>query len=328
MAIAKNELKWYQSAVVNDTASNGGRISTNLVPTTSNSWWPNITEDQLTAGATQYRKSFLRIDNANNETAYNVRIGIQKPTPGSDRFYLAKGTQTDIQSSFAPPSTLYGSGKLDASVLANATTITVLVEHGATILFRDGGLIRISDQTTVGGAGNAEYVTISGTPSVLGDVVTITLASGLQNGYSSTNTYVASLIEEATVTGSTSNKVVTSVAGTFDANAMTVGNLGSIYQIVTLTFSSATAFTATSDSVTFSPSTGTINSTYAPTHVAVGAAYFSIPPAAFGGTFATGNTVVITTIPPAVPIIEMRVVPSSAASISSQTITIMSFISS
>lgn len=326
MAIASNELKWYQSTVVNDTSSNGGRISTSLVPTTSNSWWPNVTESQLASGATQYRKQFLRIDNANNEIGYNVRIGLQKPTPGSDEFYLIKGTQTDIQSGFS--STLYGAGKLDASVLADATEITVLVDDGAKIIFRDGGLIRISDQATVGGAGNAEYATISGTPSVLGDVVTITLAAGLTNGYSSTNTYVSSLIEEATVTGTTTGKVVTSVAGTFDASQMVVGNLGSIYQIVTLTFSSATAFTATSDSVTFSPNTGTISSTYAPTNVPVGAAYFSIPPACFGGTFAAGNTVVITTVPPAVPVVTKRVVPVGAAAISTQTITIMSFVSS
>lgn len=328
MAIVGNELKCYQSAVVNDTASNGGRISTTLITSgVSNSWWPNITPAQLTSGATQYRKSFVRVDNANNDVGYNLRVGLFRPTPGDDRLYLFAGTQTDIQSSISSPN-LYGCGKLDTSVLAGATSIDVLVEHGATSIFRNGGLIRISDETSVGTDGNAEYKVISGTPSVAGDVVTIGLTTALSNDYSNTNTYVSSMIEQATVTGDTTGKVVTSTAGTFDEESMTVGNLGSIYQVVTFTFTSATAFNVTSDEVTFSPASGVISSTYAPTHVAVGASYFSVPSACWGGTFANGDTVVITTIPPALPIWEQRVIPAGASAISSQTRTLMMFIES
>jgi hypothetical protein len=213
-------------------------------------------------------------------------------------------------------------------VLIGASSIDVLVEDGTVIIFRDGETIRISDQTTVGGTGNAEFHTIDGTPSVDGDVVTITLDGTLANDYSDTNTYVSSMLEQATVTGEVTNKVVTSVAGTFDETEVTVGNLGSIYQTVTLTFSSATAFTATSDAVTFSPSGGTISTTYAPTNVGVGAAYFSIPSSAFGGTFANGNTVVFKTVPPAVPVWEQRVVPASSSAIDSETRTIMVFVES
>lgn len=328
MAIVGSELHYYQSKVVNDTASNGGRISTTLITSgQSNTWWPNVTQAQLTSGATQYRKGFVRVDNANNEVGYNFRAGLWKPTPGSDSLYLIKGTQTDIQSGVG--ATLYGAGTLDSSVLAGVSEIDVLVEDGAVTIFRDGDLIRISDQTTVGGSGNAEIKEIdTGGVSVDGDVVTLTLTSQLANAYSNTNTYVCSLIEEAEVKGTTSNKVVTSAAGTFDATLMSVGNLGSIYQIVTFTFTSATAFTVTSDEVTFSPNTGSILSTYAPTNVGVGASYFSVPATCWGGTFVTGNTVVITTIPPCVPIWEKRIIPSSAAEIASQTRTLMFFIES
>lgn len=327
MAIQNSEVHWYQSKVVNDTASNGGRISTILVPVTRNGWFPIIDDAELVAGSNKYRKSFLRIDNPANETAYNVRVGIQKPTPGSDRYYLAKGTQIDVQSSWSSLA-WYGSGKLDQNVVASATEVKVLVEDGTLIIFRDGDLIRISDQTVVGGAGNAEFATISGTPSVLGDVVTLTLSTGLVNGYSATNTYVSSMITEASIASATSGKVITSSQGTFDATKMVVGNLGSIYQTLTFTFTSATAFTVTSDEVTFSPSTGTINSTYAPTHVAVGSAYFSIPASAWGGTWAQNDTLVIVTVPPALPIVERRVIPASATPISLQSITIMSFVAS
>lgn len=328
MAIVGTEIHLYQSATVNDTASNGGRISSTVIPTgQSNSWWPNVTDTQLTAGATQYRKSFVRIDNASDEVGYNLRVGLWKPTPGEDAIYLFAGTQTDLQSGISSPD-LVGAGTLDSSVIAGASSIDVLVEDGAVIIFRDGETIRISDQTTVGGAGNAEFHVINGTPTVDGDVVTITLTGTLANAYSNTNTYVSSLLEQATVTGTTSNKVVTSSAGTFDETKVTVGNLGSMYQQITLTFTSATAYTATSDLVTFSPSTGSINSTYAPTNVGVGAAYVSIPTTAFGGTFANGDTVVFKTTPPAMPIWEERVIPSGASAIASQTRTLMIFVES
>jgi hypothetical protein len=224
---------------------------------------------------------------------------------------------------------LYGAGTLDSSVLTGVSEIDVLVEDGTATIFRAGDLIRISDQTTVGGSGNAEIKEIdTGGVEVEGDVFTLTLTSALATDYSDTNTWVCSLIEEATVTGTTASKVVTSAAGTFDATQMVVGNLGSIYQVVTFTFTSASAFTVTSDEVTFSPNTGSIVATYAPTNVVAGASYFSVPPACWGGTFANGNTVVITTIPPCVPIWEKRVVPSSATTIASQTRTLMTFIES
>lgn len=325
MAIAGTELKWYQSKVVNDTTSNGGRISTTVIPSgSSNSWWPNFTEAQLATGATQWRKSFLRIDNATNDIGYNLRIGLQKPTPGADKLYLAKGTHTDIQSGTGSLE-LYGCGNLNANVVTGAVSITVSLEDASVTIFRVGDLIRISDQvlTVAAGvvtivSGNAEIKTID-TVSVTGSVATITFLSALSYDFSTTGTTVSSLITESTVTGTTTSKTVTSVAGTFAEENMVVGNLGSIYQVLTFTFSSATAFTVTSDEVTFSPNTGTISSTYAPTNVGVGASYFSVPPSCWGGTYTSGDTVVITTIPACVPVWEKRIIPSGSSAVSSQT---------
>lgn len=90
-------------------------------------------------------------------------------------------------------------------------------------------MIRISSESAIG-VGNAEYATISGTPSIVGDVVTITISGPLQNSYSPTTTFVSSVIETSSVIGTTTNKVVTSVSGTFNEANMVVGSLGSIYQ--------------------------------------------------------------------------------------------------
>lgn len=324
MAIQSSELKFYQSKTVDFTSSNGGKISSTVIPSAlSNTWWPNISEATLTSGATQYRKSFVRIDNAANTVGTNLRVCLWKPTPGSDSLTIFPGTQTDIQSNISSPN-LYGAGTLDSSITASVTTqFDVVVEDGAVILFRAGELIRISDETVVGSNGNVEYATISGTPSVSGDVVTITITGALQNSYSPTTTYVSSVIEQASVTGTKTGKVVTSTSGTFNEALMVVGNLGSIYQTLTFTFTSPTTFTVTSDEVTFTSPNGSTGNVFAPTNVSVGASYFSVPPTCWGGTFATNDTVVITTIPPAVPIWEKRYIPVGASAIAAQTRTLI-----
>lgn len=327
MAIVGSELVYYASAVVNDTSSNGGRISANeVVSGSSNSFWPNVPEGDLTAGVTQWRKGFVRVDNAANETASVLRVGLWRPTPGDDSIYLALGTQTNIQSGFGTPD-LYGVGQLNSNELTGSQEFDVLVEDGAVIIFRDGDLIRISNETSLGSGGTAEVHTINGTPTVVGDVVTITIDGTLANDYSSTNTYVSSLIEATDVAGTTGNKTVTSTSGNFIEANMTVGNLGSIYQVLTFTFTSATTFTVVSDAgITLAG--GTTDSTYAPTNVSKGASYFSIPPTCWDGTWATNDTLEITTIPPSVPILEKRVVPAGATAFGSQNRGLMFFVES
>jgi len=327
MAIVGSELVYYASAVVNDTGSNGGRISANeVVSGSSNSFWPNVPEADLTTGAIQWRKGFVRVDNAANETASVLRVGLWRPTTGDDELYLALGTQTNIQSAFGSPN-LYGCGKLNTSETAGSNQFEVLVEDGTVIIFRAGDTIRISNETALGTGGTAEIHTITGTPSVSGDVVTITISGYLANDYSSANTYVASLIGTTGLAGTTAGKVVTSLSGTFAEGYMTVGNIGSIYQVLTFTFTSATAFTVASDAG-ISLAGGTTDATYAPTNVSKGASYFSVAPTCWGGTFAANDTVVITTVPPALPILEKRVVPAGASAFSSQARSLMFFVES
>lgn len=328
MAITGSELVYYASQTVNDTSSNGGKISsTEWVSGAASSPWPVIPEATLTAGTTQWRKGFVRVDNAGDETASVLRVGLWQTTPGGDRIYLALGTQTNIQSGFGTPD-LYGVGKLNASVLTGENEIEVLVEDGTTTIFRDGDLIRIYDETSLGTGGSAEFHTIAtGGVSVDGSVHTLTLETNLANDYSSTDTYVSSMIVATDVKGSTTGKSVTSAAGTFTESNMVVGNIGSIYQTVTFTFTNATTFTVTSDAgITLAG--GTISVTYAPTNVSKGSSYFSVATSCWGGTFANGDTVVITTVPPSVPILEKRIVPAGCTAFGAQNRTLMFFVES
>jgi hypothetical protein len=310
VAILDTEIKFYESVVNNETSSNGGRLSTNL----ANASWPNISSSNKASGITQYKKRFVKIDNADDLPAEDVRIGLQAPTTDDVKVYLVPATQTDIQSGFS--TTLYGVGKLNAGVSAGASIITVLVEDGADIIFRNGGKIRISDMASTDAVtGNQEFHVINGAPSIAGDVVTITLTGTLANDYSASNTYVASMIEAGTVQASVGTPTVTSTAGTFDEAQMTAHSIGGLHETFTFTFTSATAFNCVGDTIG-SVGSGNISSTFQPTNTGTGTALFTLPPAAWGGTFVAGDTVVVPTEPCAAPYVIKRIVPVGATNVS------------
>lgn len=313
MPVLSSELKIYRSATVNDTASNGGRLSTVLVASgLYNSLWPDVDPAEATAGNTKYRKCFVKVDNAANLPASNARIGLFGAAPGDIRHFLSAGTQTDVQSGVG--ATLYGGGKLDADVSLGASSIAVLVERGADVVFRAGDQIVVTDQATVGGSGNVEFHVVSGTPSVAGDVVTIALAGTLAHGFGASNTFVSSLLPLGTIQTAIGSPTVTSAAGTFAQGQATVPNIGALYQTWTFTFSSATAFACVGDTVG-AVGSGNINSTFAPNNPTFGSPYLSVPAAAWGGSFLAGDTVTVLTTPAAAPFWERRVVPAGASNL-------------
>ena len=56
-----SEIHFYRSSQINDTASNGGRLSTTQEPSgLSNSLWPDVDPADATAGKIRYRKLFLK----------------------------------------------------------------------------------------------------------------------------------------------------------------------------------------------------------------------------------------------------------------------------
>lgn len=310
-----SDIALYDPVVINNTASNGGRMSTakNMAGLT-NKRWEGVDPDLAIAGAVLSRKGFLKNENALNLTAKNMRVSLWKPVPGDIKLFLIPGTQTDIQSGIG--STKFGCGLLDSNVSAGASSIDVLVEDGADILFRDGDEIVITDRPvrTIIGGGNLEHHVVSGTPTISGDVVTITLSGTLANGYSASNTVVMSLLQLGDLKTSIGTPVVSSAAGTFDAGEMTAHNIGGMYETWTFTFTSATAFTCVGDTL-ISVSTGNIGSIFAPNNPAFGSPYMTVNPAAWGGTYQAGDTVTVLTGPAAGGFWESLVIPVGATDI-------------
>ena len=129
MAVTRDDLAFVKSATVTDTDNNGGRKSYIEVPNrTRFNLFPRVTRPERMNGKTRYRKEFLWNKNAANEVAYGVLAYILYPSPAGDRFYLAEGTQTDIQGDIDDGYKWCGGGVLHTDITAGATQISVEFE--------------------------------------------------------------------------------------------------------------------------------------------------------------------------------------------------------
>jgi hypothetical protein len=311
MSVQADEILYYKSLVVSDAAGNGGRMSANeIVDGAARNVFNTVGESERTAGSTKYRKVFIKVANDDDLPGSEPKVVLDRYTLGDDIVTFIPGTQTDVQSAIA--GTQYGAGKLDANVVATATTLDILVEDGTNHTFVNGASIRISDMADVQASGNEEFVTISGAPSVLGDVVSITFTPALANNYSASNTYVQRVYTPpADVEATIDNVVVTSAAGTFDDDFLLPDAIGGIEDVITATFTSATAFTLVG-AVAGALGVGSVGAGAAPVNADFGKPRFVIQSAGFGGTFVAGNTIVFQTHPAAVPIWLKRLVPAGA----------------
>lgn len=325
MPIAGSELKMYRSALVGDVAAtNGGVMSFNeVVSAVNNNIFPDAPQAERLAGSIKYRKVFFKNTNSANLALLNPRVYLDKFTQGDDAVYFMAGTQSDLQSDLPGTPKLYGAGKLDLNAAAGATTLKVLIESASRQFFADGDVIRISNKPTVSSAGQEEFITLSGAPTIAGSVVTLTLATPLANSYLAADTRVCNVMPGgATLAPSlTASNVATVGNGDLTFGSVSLGNLGTIYDQWTITFTSSTAFTV-AGARTGSLGAGNTLADFAPANPNSGTPYFTIPASAFTGAWASGDTASFTTVPASIPLHAVRIIPAGAAAIAGNKFTI------
>lgn len=184
-------------------------------------------------------------------------------------------------------------------------------------LYAGGTTVIYSDGTTA-----EEWVTMDGTAPVSwsGNTATITLAEPLANAYTAATTYAGPAVVLGDIAPSVANLVKTSAAGTYD-NAtypLLTFNRSTVDDTITLTFSSATAFTA-SGAILGNLGGGTVSAGISPVNGS-GLPYFTIPAGFFGGTWATGNTLVFDTVSAAAAFWFRETVPAAMAAESNNNI--------
>jgi hypothetical protein len=232
-------------------------------------------------------------------------------TAGADIVNFIAATQTNTQSTVTGTERNYGAGSLAAAVSAGATSLTVTTEEGSTRpIFVNSDKIRISNGTTT------DIVDLAAVGvSYVGLVATLTLLSGqsLVNAYSA-GAVVSSIYALGNVSAATTGYTITSAAGTFNSATYPIApsSIGSVQQTWTLAFTSATAFTITGDTEG-SVGSGVITSNFAPTNPGFTSPYFTLDYRAFGGTWASGDTLQFTTAPCAIPVFVSQRVPAGTA---------------
>ncbi|MBF0164831.1 MAG: hypothetical protein HQM01_10090 [Magnetococcales bacterium] len=333
MAILDTDLKLKKSIFVHDGAGNGGRMdpaSTEVATDIKNNLLPDIPHAERISGFTRYRKFFVHVAPSANLTLADASVCIERHTPGDDVVVMMSGTQTDIQSDAVAYTRHYGCAPLNANVSSGAVSIQVNVEpgngaSGGREIFKSGDKIRITSRETITStSGTEDVVRLASTGGVSwsGTVATLSFASGqsLANSYLASVTRVSSLMELGDVAAAVTGWAESSGTGTYDetAHPVVASSKGSILQTWTVTFTSATAYSVTGDTVG-SIGTGSVSADFSPSNTNMSAPYFTIPASGFGGTWATGDTITFTTHPAAAPFWLKHVGPPGAGSYSGNT---------
>ena len=326
MSITSNEIVWRRPAEVSNLSTNGGRMTATAIPSgVKNNLFPNVPMAERNSGSVTYRKAFIHAANNDGLALIAPKIFVLSPTPGDDRVTIFLGTQTNTQSSFTGSEQQYGAGTLNANANLGATTCSVLVENAGDAIFKSGMTVRISDRQTVDGVGNEQFLVLASDASYSGNVATLTFTTTplAYNFSTATPTYVSSAITPADIQASVSDFVLTSAAGTFDTGAHPIKphGIGSVEQNYTLTFTSSTAYTVTGDTLG-AVGSGNIATDFIPANPAFSKPLFTIPAAAFGGTYTAGNTIQFRTHPAAAAIVYKRTVPAGANSLSANRVVV------
>lgn len=299
------DIKYYKSATVSDLSTNGGLItlSSPVTSGTKNAVFPRVTSTERAAGVTRYRKLFLANRNTSNETISDMKTGLLTQSPGGDRFYIAPVTaDNDTQSAASGITKWYGAGEVNSSITAGATSINLLFENSD--YATDAAYIYLSDGT------NDEIVDVT-SASFAGNVMTAVLTTGTVNTYA-VGAFAAQLITLGDLIASKTQNAVSSVAGTINTDYMTLNNIGCIDDTYTFTFTSATTFVV-SGTNSGALDGGSTSSTYAPVNPVTGQPLFSMTTSFWGGTFASGDYVIMDTKGAYKPFWLKEVVPAGTA---------------
>lgn len=309
MSIVKSEIILRKSAVITDTDANGGRMTkTAVVDGARNALFPHFSIAERTAGKTRYRKFFYHVANDDDLPLLDGLLSVTAPTLAGDRVTIFAATWDDTQADIPASPDRYGAATLSGNHAAGLGTLSVTLEDAGQVIFRVGDQIRIWDGED---PDSGEIHTVTAVSKV-GTAVTLTLADTIFNEFGfASGSPVCSLLDCGEVAADVTVDDVTSEGGDLSAAAVTVDSIGTIAQTVTLTFTSATAFSAVSD-VMGSLGTGNISTAFAPSNPDYAKPYFTVPSAAWDGSWEAGDTATLTTTPAAVPFWAELICPAGA----------------
>lgn len=311
MPLLTSDIKVFKSANISDTTANGGVITNMELVDVVGALFPNVDDAERQAGSTKWRKIFFKLVNNGNLPLVGARVYQDQDTTGTDTILFGAATVSDTQGDISPSIPLYCSVPLAVSVLAGGTIVQVTLPTGIDNFFKVGNTLRVTNKAAIDTLGNEEFVGLTDM-AVNGSTVSLTVSPPLSNNYQTTNTRVMNVLSVGDLVALAKNPILNSASGTFDITKVTCNNLSTVDTTWTLTFTSSSSFTASS-SVVATPVVGNIISPFTVTNPTTTTPYLTIDPAAFSGTFTTGDTVSFSTSSATVPLWLKRVIPANAA---------------
>lgn len=307
MAIVDADLQFFYPSVINDTDTNGGRMSHLPISTgVIENVFPNVPKAERLAGSQKHRKVFCKVNSDNSDVLYYPKVYLHAVTPADDRAHFVASSQRGTKADLTGSEDKFGAGVL---VSQSTTTLVIDVEDAdLTDIFRATEEIIVTNKATpTSGTGTEETRTIVSIDSVVGARVTLTMSSALSNTYAAGSKVASVYAIAASLACAVSNWVETSSAGTYDESGYPVvmNNRGTVEQTWTLTFLTATTFSVVGDTVG-SVGSGSTAADFAPNNTNFTKPYFTLEAAGFGGTWAGGDTIVFQTHPISVPVFEIR----------------------
>jgi len=322
-----SDLKYYLPLTVNNTTTNGGRMSANqIVSGVLQNVFSHVFKAEREAGSTVYRKIFGKNADDADETLFSAAFCVDGNTLGDDWVCFWPGTQRDTQADITGSERKYGGGLSTTAVTGGSdTTVTVDVKDATmTGVFLDGDQVRISDKSSPDSlTGNEQWMTVTGDPSVSGTLVTLTFTAAPTASYAA-GAKVSSIYEAGDVATSLGTITKSSTSGTYDDSTYPwlLDNIGTTDEDIHIVFTDATHFNVTGDSLGTLGS-GVIGTAFVVTNSSFSKPRFTIPAGFFTGTWATGDTMDRTIHPSAVALWEKKVTPAGASSISNNKITMI-----
>jgi hypothetical protein len=342
-AILPNEIVTYPSISIVDGDANGGRMNHLIeLPNNAVGVFPDILEAQRLDGRigtnALTQKVFRCVRNAENKTYTDALLYLGFPFDAAGHVLeITPATHTSVWSD-VKSLRRYGVGNLSNAPAFNGatgkTTIVVQTAGSGFNHFQVNDEIIITNQlSTTDSTGTMEVLTIE-SATYVGTECTIIVNGRLRYNYQPTrlsggvtiNTRVASCAPMGDVKCGFSASANSSAAGTFDPSKILARNMGAKHQTITVQFNSATTFTAISNQSEIGSSvvSGSVAATWEPQDN-FGQPMLSVPSEAWGGTWASGDSIQIHITPPAMPVFLVIQVQAGSPAFESQQIPLWSF---
>lgn len=308
--------------------ANGRCSATTIASGVVQGVFPHVTSSQRASGLVTDVKTFWGLKNTDNLPLLDPEAYHDKPTISPDDFVVMwlsgqRTTQAELAAEMAAAD-LRGTAVLAADIAVDDLTFDVTVKHadllpgGTYDIFQAGYEIKVCSNTDALASDGAEEIkTISGTPTYVGLVVTITVTAAFVTAFTADGTArVSSLIRPGDTQPSATAIVKTSAAGTIDEGSYPIilDNYGSVEEDWSLDFTDATHFTLTGDTLG-AVGSGVVGTDFSPINPDFSRIYLTIEAGMLGGTWTAGDNLSFTTHPARVPIGQRRIVPAGSASL-------------